>query len=294
MSLDTPNTLPALTDIPEIGPEDMAVIRRLLEERIGFHLCRYKDKCVMRRINIRIRATNSDTPTAYCRLLEHDGREMTQLYKALTIHVSHFFRNPSVFDMLRDSVLPELLAVRAGTGSEAVFWSVGCSTGEEPYALAIILREYFSDLIKRIPVRIIATDINAEILDAARRGLYVVERVAEVPPLLVDRYFAREGGKLRLAAEIRDMVTFREEEIFSSGFDRKCDLIMCRNVMIYFERPWQELLLKGFARSLSEGGFLVLGKSETMIGEARRYFAPVSPVERIYRALPAAGQQQGG
>jgi chemotaxis protein methyltransferase CheR len=279
-----PNSPLVTNDIPEIGPEEIDIIRRLLEERISFNLGMYKDKCVMRRINIRIRATNSRTPLDYCRLLERDERELAHLYKALTIHVSHFFRNPSVFDMVRATVIPEILSTHGKAGREVVFWSVGCSTGEEPYSLAIILKEHFAEMIETIPVRIIATDINAEILDAARRGVYGPERLAEVSPQLMTRYFTPEGAKLRLAAEIRDMVTFSQEEIFQAGFSRKCDLIFCRNVMIYFERPWQERMLIGFAESLNEGGFLVLGKSETMVGESRRFFYQANPVERIYRA----------
>ncbi|MBT0664018.1 protein-glutamate O-methyltransferase CheR [Geobacter pelophilus] len=293
MALVIPNSPSVVNDIQEIAPEELDAIRRLLEERIGFNLGMYKDKCVMRRINIRIRATNSATPKDYCRLLAQDERELPHLAKALTIHVSHFFRNPSVFDSLCNTVIPEIFSRYLKDGRELIFWSVGCATGEEPYTLAIILREYFTELIERVPVRIIATDINAEILDIARRGLYGPERVAEVSPDLLARYFTAEGVKLRLAAEIRNMVTFSQEEIFSAGFERKCDLILCRNVMIYLERPWQERMLNGFAESLSGGGFLVLGKSETMVGESRRFFLQANPVERIYQATAHAFEGSG-
>ena len=281
-------TLPIGTpSIPEIQPEEMETIRRLLLERTGFHLCIYKEKCLMRRINIRIRATDSGNPKDYCDLLEKDEREIGRLLKTLTIHVSHFFRNPSVFALLRDTVFPELFSSRGGNAGELLLWSVGCSTGEEPYALAIILREYFASEMKRVPVRIIGTDINAGIIELAREGLYPPERVSELPTHLVERYFKEENGKLHISEKVREMVTFQREDIFSREFTRKCDMILCRNVMIYFERPWQEEMLTGFAESLPEGGFLILGKSETVVGEARRHFNLFSPVERIYRATKA-------
>jgi chemotaxis protein methyltransferase CheR len=285
MTLVLPNSPLHEACIPEIHPEEMETIRRLLHERTGFNLNNYKEKCIMRRINIRIRATNSINPKSYCTLLQQDELELKRLLKTLTIHVSHFFRNPSVYDLLRETVLPDLFSHKAESGEDIVLWSVGCSTGEEPYALAIILKEHFAAEMERVPVRIIATDINADIIDAAREGLYLPERVSEVPQNMLERYFIPENGKLRITGEIREMVTFHREDIFSTESKRRSDMILCRNVMIYFERPWQEEMLMGFAGSLAGGGFLVLGKSETIVGKARAQFHLVSPVERIYRAI---------
>lgn len=267
---------------PVIHPEEMKKISRLLEDRAGFRLCIYKPNCVTRRINIRIRATNSGTPKDYCSLLENDERELKRLIKTLTIHVSQFFRNRPVYDLLRDSILPELFSRKAGNDLLDL-WSAGCSTGEEPYTLAILLKEFFPAEMARTPVRIIATDINADILEQARAGLYVAEKLSEVPPHLVQRYFTPDSGKFRINEDIRGMVTFLHEDIFSPGCKRRSDMIVCRNVMIYFERLWQEEMQKEFAESLAGGGFLVLGKSESIVGASRRFFHLVSPLERIYR-----------
>lgn len=294
MNPDLPRISPFETEQAEINPLQMDMIARLLFERAGFRLANYKEKCVMRRINIRIRATNSPSPEAYCQLLRNDGREIARLYKTLTIHVSHFFRNPSVFDLLRNKIIPELFSLHTENAEEIVIWSVGCSTGEEPFALAIILQEDFARELERIPVRIIGTDINGEILTQAREGLYLPERLEEVSSHLRDRYFTAVDGRFRINENIRNMVQFRQEDIFSEGAGHKCDLILCRNVMIYFERPFQEEMLKMFAECLSSGGFLVLGKSETVVGSARNRFQSVSPLERIYRsAEPQRGVLSG-
>lgn len=272
--------------IPDIPEEDLDSIRQLLAGRTGFLLDGYKDKCIKRRINIRIRATHSDSAAAYVRLLERDGRELALLHKVLTIHVSHFFRNPSMFFKLQGEILPALFAKATETGKAGfTVWSVGCSSGEEPYSVALLLKEHFVASSAHNLVRIIASDINQEILDTARKGIYGPERLVEVDQGLLNRYFKPINGKYELSPEIRGMVTFSRGDLFNSGDFPECDLILCRNVLIYFERSRQERILEGFAASLAGGGFLVLGKSETLVGDARKKFQTVCPVERIYRAL---------
>ncbi len=269
---------------PDIPLADMETIRFLLAERTGFSLYSYKDKCIKRRIGIRIRATHSGCAAEYCRLLLQDDKEILKLFKVLTIHVTHFFRNPSVFIKLKEEVIPALFD-GAGAEEGLTFWSVGCATGEEPYSLALLLKEYFGPLIARRPVSLLATDINGEVLDAARQGLYGAERLGEIPADLLERNFVSENGKFRLNDDVRGMVDFRQSDLFSGVPFPKSDLILCRNVQIYFERIRQEELLKGFYNALSGGGFLVLGKSETLVGDARSMFRSVCPVERIYRAV---------
>lgn len=285
MALSLHRSPPAETSVPEIGRHELDAIRCLLETRTGFPLFNYKENCVMRRITIRIRATNCADAAGYCRLLEQDDRELEHLHKILTIHVSHFFRNPSVFETLRDRVIPGLFISASERNAPLVLRSIGCSTGEEPYSLAILLKEHFRDWLIRVPVRIIGTDINAAILDQARRGIYPPERVAEVPLRQIGRYFTPDAGMLAVRDEIRGMVTFDAEDIFQGGASWASDMILCRNLLIYIERPWQEEILSRCARSLSGRGYLVLGKSETVVGTSRGQFEAIFPAERIYRAV---------
>ncbi|MBJ6727901.1 CheR family methyltransferase [Geomesophilobacter sediminis] len=267
---------------PEIAPETFQAIARLLQACYGFTLTSYKDKCVKRRINIRIQATFSPSPESYLALLNDSPAELERLVAVLTIHVSHFFRNPSVFALLREAVLPELFARRPGP---ITIWSSGCATGEEPYSLALILRENFrADLVRR-PVSIVGTDIDAATLVRAAQGSYGPERLGEVSEEQLRRWFTPEGERFRLRDEIRSLVQFQELDLHHSERFVPSDLILCRNVLIYFERERQQEIIAGFARALGAGGVLVLGKAETLVGPTRRLFEPISSTERIYRVL---------
>lgn len=264
----------------EIAPETFASIGRILQEHSGFTLDGYKDKCVKRRIHIRVRATQSPSPEAYGLLLNESSAEQERLLKVLTIHVSHFFRNPSMYQKLSGLILPELLRERR----KLRLMSVGCASGEEPYTLALILKEQFGRALEHCGVEIVGSDVDRATLEVAREGLYHPDRLAEVPEEMRSRWFAPEGERLRLAPEIRSMVEFERTDLnHQKGWERS-DLILCRNVLIYFERNRQEDILNGFADALAPGGYLVLGKSETLFGTARKRFQTVCPVERIYRA----------
>jgi len=278
------NRLPRSCD-PEILPDTFERIGRILKADCGFSLYGYKDKCVKRRINIRVRATQSPTPEAYIELLAGNAAEREHLLRVLTIHVSHFFRNPSTFEKLAQEILPRLLRERGGT-RELRLLSVGCAGGEEPYSLALILRERFPEALAAGLVSIRATDVDAATLEVAREALYRTDRLAEVPPELLERWFTPEGERYRLSPDIRALVSFSQSDLNDPALaGEECDLIMCRNVLIYFERGCQEAILNGFADALHGGGILVLGKSETLFGSARRRFRTLCPVERIYQVI---------
>lgn len=266
---------------PEIPPETFEIIARVLKARSGFCLQGYKDRCVKRRINIRVNATGAPSPQAYGALLTESPAEQQELLRVLTIHVSHFFRNPSTFEKLGSELLPELLQGRRGKALRML--SVGCAAGEEPYSLALLLRERFPDQVTSGGVSLRGIDVDAGTLDAARDGLYHPDRLAEVPPDLKGRWFKSQGERYRLSDEIRGMVSFEQADLNDQGVLRQEELILCRNVLIYFERERQEEILNRFADTLGSGGVLVLGKAESLCGSARRRFRTVCPVERIYR-----------
>jgi chemotaxis protein methyltransferase CheR len=278
-------TMKSLTDETALDFSDAAFarIRGILKERRNFDIGSYKEKYMKRRIAIRVRATRSATADEYCGLLHGSDGEVDLLMKGLTIHVSHFFRNRPTFEWLRQEVLPSIFArIRKEGRDEVSIWSVGCSSGEEPYTLAIILRDSFADELKEFKVSIVATDINEGILETARRGEYGRERLQEAPEEVVERHFVHNGGRYQLVPDVKEMVSFRRGDLFDPASYEASDLILCRNVLIYFERGDQERILEGFANALPAGGVLVLGKAETLVGENRRRFAPICPVERIY------------
>jgi chemotaxis protein methyltransferase CheR len=268
----------------EIAEEEFDLIRRKLQQVRGFNLDAYKDKCVRRRIAIRIRANHCESVRQYCDLLVANPAEVDLLLKVLTIHVSQFFRNFSTFEKLRQEIIPYLFSVaRQEKLPGLTFWSLGCAGGEEPYSLALLLAEHFSRDVAQVPVIIEGVDVDATILDTARQGLYTPERLNELPPQYLQRYFVEHDGHFTLNRSIREMVHFRKGDMFHDEIYRSCDLVLCRNVLIYFAREQQEKVLRNIARSLNRWGMMVLGKSETLLGESRRQFETVCPVERIYR-----------
>jgi chemotaxis protein methyltransferase CheR len=280
--MDHPASTTALafvgSDLPD---EDLELLRRLLLECRGFDLGGYKGACIKRRIAMRIRACGHHAVAPYLQLLRHNQGEMDRLLATLSIHVSHFFRNPSTFTTLQRHILPELLQQTAQQNRPLRIWSAGCAGGEEPYSLALLLAEL---LPSGQGLSLLGTDISPAVLEQARAGLYDRSRLAEVPAAVLQRYFCAEGEKLGLRAEIRRLVVFRqhnllqEEERFPAA-----DLVLCRNVMIYFSRAEQEKILSRFAAVLPEHGFLVLGKAETMVGAGCNYFQVECATERIYR-----------
>jgi len=272
--------------LPEVSDEELAEIGAILKRRRGFDLAVYKDSCMRRRVAIRIRSTCSSDAAAYCDLLNRNGQELDLLQKSLTIHVSQFFRNHSVFEKLREDVLPELFASRTDGRDESLqFWCLGCAGGEEPYSLAIMLREFFSREIRRGRLSLLATDIDDKTLQTARTAEYDEGRFKEMPVDLRERYFRRNGRLFRLIPEIRDMVTFRKGDICDPEEYSPSDLVLCRNALIYFTRPEQEKILNRIADILTPDGILVLGKSEVLVGGSRGRFTPVCRTERIYRRI---------
>jgi chemotaxis protein methyltransferase CheR len=271
---------------PFIGselPESIfAEVRTLLLERRGFDLACYKDACIKRRIAARVRASGFGQPEPYLAVLRRDQGELDALMETLTIHVSQFFRNPSVFAFLKRSVLPQIVAMARAEGREEIrCWSVGCAGGEEAYSLALLLQEI---PLGDCRVDILGTDVSPTALEQARRGVFPPQRVAEVPARMLERFFRREGESYRVASILREQMRFEQHDILSAPTFPAADLILCRNVLIYFSVREQEKIQQRFAAALSPHGFLALGRAETLMGGARRLFSIECSAERVYRS----------
>jgi chemotaxis protein methyltransferase CheR len=233
-----------------------------------------------------MRANGAPSFAAYAGILDTDSAEYERLVDTLTINVSKFFRNPETFACVATRVLPELWASKAPLTR---IWSAGCATGEEPYSLAVLCREHAlaaGDETRLDRVRIIGSDVDRDALSAASRGRYTAAAFVETAPSLRERYFPLENGMHTVAPEIRNLVAFERRDVLEgTGPGGRLHLILCRNVIIYFTRETQERLFERFHDLLLPGGFLVLGKVETLLGKSREMFAPVSSRERIYRRL---------
>ena len=269
----------------DIADDELAEIGMILEMRRNFSMSAYKDKYMKRRVAIRMRSSRCGDAAAYCNLLRQSELELDLLQKALTIHVSQFFRNPSMFEKLKDEILPALYRNCSESREALRIWSLGCAAGEEAYSLAILLRENFADDLIQTTTTIDATDIDEDTLRAARKAEFNDDRLKDLPPKLRERYFIPSGSHMQLTGVIREMVNFYHDDITAVEKFLPSNLVLCRNTLIYFTRPDQEKILHGLADNLPAGGILVLGKSETLVGEVRRRFKAVCPIERIYRRV---------
>jgi len=265
----------------DFSAAEYAAIAAILRDRRSFELDQYKDRCVRRRIAKRLRDCRATDFASYLVRLAQDDDEMDALLATISIYVSQFFRNLDTFRILEQEILPDLCRRARDAGRrELTPWSAGCASGEEAYSLALLADDLETDGIR---IRILATDINQSILDAARDGLFDASRLQEMPQEVRDRYFRLEGGRYRLLERVRDKVEFLRHNVMTSGNYPAAELILCRNVLIYFTRPEQERILTRFATALPPYGVLVLGRSEAMAGNARDYYQSEFPVERIYR-----------
>jgi len=243
------------------GAALLARLRRLVHQRTGIHLTPEKDVLVTSRLMKRLRALGLSSFKEYLSLIERDraGGEIASMIDALTTNKTSFFRESRHFDCLRALVLPSLRQRK-----RIRIWSAGCSTGEEPLSLAMVLREGIPDVDRR-DLRILATDISRQVLERARQGIYDVAQLQAVPALLRERYFTCMPSRLYRAQDsvLRLVSWARLNLVDDWPMQGPFDVIFCRNVMIYFDRPTQERLVERFARMLRPGGYLFVGLSES-------------------------------
>jgi chemotaxis protein methyltransferase CheR len=268
---------PAVAGDAELAPEQFRSISRTVYDVAGIQLRPGKEGLVRSRLAKRLRALGLATYEDYLARVAADatGRELAEMVDALTTNKTNFFREPAHFDFLRERVLPTLPA------TPARIWCAGCSTGEEPYTLGMVLHETLPDLARR-DVKILATDISARVLAQAKAGRYAEAVASEVPPELLRRHFTRApGGMWEVGPSLKGLVTFARLNLMETWPMRgPFQAIFCRNVMIYFDKPTQEKLVGRYYDMLAPGGHLFVGHSESLSGIAHR-FAYVQPA--VYR-----------
>jgi chemotaxis protein methyltransferase CheR len=255
---------------------DFAFIATTLHEDAGIHLPASKANLVYSRLAKRLRVLGLESFRDYCALVgsEEGAEERAQMIAALTTNVTRFFREPHHFDHLRHKVL-EPAAAEIRQGRRLRIWSAGCSSGQEPYSIALTVLSLLPDA-RAYDVRILATDINPLVLETARRASYPVEEVASVPAELRRSWMENTGaGTVRLDEAPRGIVAFRPLNLIGAWpMKGPFDAVFCRNVVIYFDEKTQMRLLNRLAGLLRPGGHLYLGHSERMVGPAEALFRP--------------------
>jgi two-component system CheB/CheR fusion protein len=252
---------------------------------IDFH--NYKPKSLLRRIGRRMTSVGSTTLEDYAQLLEDQPEEVGHLANDLLINVTQFFRDPEAFDFLRKNVLPEIIERARSRGRQLRLWSVGCSTGEEAYSLVMLVTELLGAEFPQWKLKVFATDVDEDAVTFARRGLYPANLLQAVSSEQLAQFFEKSGEAYRVHKPLRQMIIFGNQDIGHAIPFPRIDLILCRNLLIYFKPERQNQVLDVFAYSLAPTqGYLFLGKAES-VRPSREAFAEVSKKYRLYRCIGA-------
>lgn len=259
------------------------LLKRAIKESTGFNCEQYKEAHFRRRVNVRVRATSSENYGEYLRLLKKDSEEYEYLIKALTINVSEFFRNPETFEVIEKEVIPFLIKSRSDSLIKSIrIWSAGCATGEEAYSLAMLLHKVLNRDYNKYRISIIGTDIDTLSLEKAQKGVYLENVLKNVDASTKENYFVKLNETYQVSDQLKSMIRFKRQDMISESCTGRFDLIICRNVMIYFKKEVQEQLQLNFHKALNRGGFLVIGKAETLLGAASNHFKTYNSRERLY------------
>jgi len=258
-----------------LADRDFERISQLVYRLAGIKLPPHKKSMVEARLRRRLRILQMASYEEYCSYLfspEGEENEIVSLLNEISTNKTDFFREPAHFDLLQERILDELAQSHgAGVDRPLRIWSAGCSSGEEPYTLAMVLSEYRRQR-GDYDFSILATDISTKVLEAARLGIYRSEKIAPVPLNLRKSYLLRSRDssrdQVRVGPELRSKVEFRRVNFMDDefGVDTGLDIIFCRNVIIYFDKPTQVRLINHFCRHLIHGGYLFMGHSETLHG----------------------------
>ena len=271
----------------------MNSIIEYLKEMRGIDFSGYRRSAIEGQIKERLRATGYDDYGSYLKSIRNNDKELDTLIDTMIVSVSRFFRNTLTFEYLASRILPHIVLQKIASHDQTLrVWSSGCATGEEPYSIAILLKEIIGEETSKLKIDIFASDIDKNGLKKAREGVYSFEKIRDVRHGILKKYFGVKGKSFRLIPEIVDSVIFTFFDIVG----KKCyvpsecifadfDLIVCRNVLIYFSVETQDRVFENLYRALSPGSYLVLGETERPTDRWRARFRRVTDCCRIYQKI---------
>ncbi len=274
-------------NIPQAEERTEDVLREILElvsRQASIDFRPYKTSTILRRISRRMAVTHNRSMRDYADYLKLNPEEVGNLVKAFLINVTQFFRDPDAFAYLRSDVLPVLIAHARQRDHVLRLWTAGCATGEEPYSLAMLLMDLLGAELSEWSIKIFATDLDEAAITFARRGLYSENLLKGVPSRYRDHFFERVDHGYRISKTLRQMVIFGQQDLSRSAPFPRIDLVLCRNVLIYFTPELQDYVLNQFAFSLSPNGYLFLGKAETVY-PMQTFYELVNKHWKVYRCI---------
>jgi chemotaxis protein methyltransferase CheR len=258
---------------------DFGLLIRFIEHTLGIRCSSYKEDYIKRRLLSRMRSTNSTTYQDYLNYLKANPVELEKLRNALTINVTEFFRDSDVYELIKKEIFPALIQNR----KRLRIWCAGCSTGEEPYSLAMIL----SDLIVKNPqisAQIYATDIDQVVLAKAKEGIYSPKSLVKLSESQIRRHFTKlPDGNFLVKPHLKELIRFRPHDLMSGVADAQwLDLITCRNVTIYFNEHQKDSLAKMFHGALGSRGFYIMGKTEYLGRTMEHLFESYNSTQKVF------------
>ncbi|MBA2861949.1 protein-glutamate O-methyltransferase CheR [Methanococcus maripaludis] len=259
-------------------------IKRDIGTKLKIQVDQYKDTYILRRVSVRMRLCKCKDFKEYYEFLTKNPSEYEKLENTLTVNVTEFWRDRTVYNELRN-VFEKMVTDRKVRTIR--IWSAGCSSGEEPYGLAVMIKELMEKHNQKfLRVSITATDLDKEILERAKEGKYILKQFKNMDADVIEKYFDKlNDNELQIKKEIKRMVQFKKHDLIKEGPMNDMNMVLCRNVIIYFDKEIQEKLFMKFHEALIDDGYLVLGKTEMLHGDSRNAFKPANHRERIYQKL---------
>lgn len=266
------------TTAAPMGEEQFHLLRDFIYEKSAIFFADNKKSQLESRLNLRMRANNLTDYDKYYYLLKYDPQadsELQSLFDSVSTNETSFFRSPPQIQALRDIALPQIMAAKSAAGERRLrLWSAGCSTGEEPYTMAIVLKECLGAELANWDIRILGSDISEKALQSARDAVYNEYTLRTAPQVVKDSYFTREDGRYRINEDIRSLVEFQFLNFSDApriSLMRDFDIIFCRNVLIYFDDTARKRFVEQLHESLHPGGFLFIGHSESLHNISRAF-----------------------
>ena len=277
-----------VSGVPETDPEFRSLLEKL-SSQYNFDFREYKEASLARRIRTRMSQVRVDGFTAYAEYLAQHPDEHVALFNTILINVTGFFRDPDAWKVLASDVIPRIVSDAAESRSIRI-WSAGCSSGEEPHSVAMLLAEHLGERAGEFLIKIYGTDVDEDALSTARHGLYRLDQLKDMPPEMVERYFVRDGQLYRFRRDLRRWCIFGSHNLTQAPPLSHIDLLLCRNVLIYFTSDLQERILARFHYACREDGYLFLGRSDSLLARSR-LFAPRNLKWRVFQRMPSTARQ---
>jgi len=264
-----------------LSDEEFEKFRNLIYKESGIHFSSTNRTILESRLRERIKVANVPSTASYYDFVLKNGEELKVLLDAVTTNLTRFFRNTAHFDTLEKYVVPDLLKFKAARGDREIrVWSAGCSTGEEPFTIAMVLKEILPPEIK---IKIIASDLSLKSLMIGKEGFYNETRIVGIPDNYLAKYLDKKGTGYQIKDDIKNTIKFDYHNLKNDSGLRNLDIIFCRNVLIYFDEPAQKSVVERFWDALSNHAFLFIGHSESLFGMNTKFEFVKTDWACIYR-----------